>query len=295
MKQLLYFSVKVFFHSILSIFFRDVEIIGRQNIPQYGPIIFTSNHANQFIDSVVMLTTCQRTVSYLVAEKSWKRRIIGDIAWAMGAVPVKRAQDSAKKGSGEITLEEEELANKENANVKKTCHVRGINTKFSSEIKRDDKIRIPGSPMGFKVTKIDSDTSMFVDCSDLPADFKLSSTPFPYDILMKIDQKEVYEMVLNKLASGGTLGIFPEGGSHDQTDLLPLKAGIALIAYSALEKDGLAIPIVPVGLNYFRGHRFRGRVIVEYGRPTYLDPSTLDDYKKGGPERRKVCNEFLER
>lgn len=30
MKELLYFSVKVFFHSILSIFFRDVEIVGVQ-------------------------------------------------------------------------------------------------------------------------------------------------------------------------------------------------------------------------------------------------------------------------
>jgi hypothetical protein len=29
MKNLVYFSVKIFFHSILSIFFRDVDIIGR--------------------------------------------------------------------------------------------------------------------------------------------------------------------------------------------------------------------------------------------------------------------------
>ena len=34
MKQLLYFAVKVFFHSILSIFFRDVDVIGLENIPK---------------------------------------------------------------------------------------------------------------------------------------------------------------------------------------------------------------------------------------------------------------------
>ena len=74
------------------------------------------------------------------------------------------------------------------------------------------------------------------------------------------------------------------------------KSGLtALIAYSALEKDGLNIPIVPVGLNYFRSHRWRGRAVVEYGAPIYIDPSTLNDYKAGGAEKRKVCNGLLDR
>ena len=100
---------------------------------------------------------------------------------------------------------------------------------------------------------------------------------------------------MNKLREEGTIGIFPEGGSHDRTDLLPLKAGVALIAYSALEKDGLVIPIVPVGLNYFQRHKIRGRVTVEYGRPIYIDIATLKDYKSGGASRRRVCNDVLER
>lgn len=40
---------------------------------------------------------------------------------------------------------------------------------------------------------------------------------------------------------------------------------MALIAYSALEKDGINVPIVPVGLNYFKAHRWRGRAVVEVG------------------------------
>lgn len=72
------------------------------------------------------------------------------------------------------------------------------------------------------------------------------------------------------MSSFRTIGIFPEGGSHDRTDLLPLKVGIALIAYSALEQNGSSVPIVPVGLNYFRGHRFRGRVTVEFGKVRFV-------------------------
>ena len=106
---------------------------------------------------------------------------------------------------------------------------------------------------------------------------------------------QVFEKVLDRLSSGGTIGIFPEGGSHDRTDLLPLKVGVALIAYSALERDGLLIPIVPVGLNYFNAHHFRGRAVIEYGTPTYIDPTTLRAYKQGGAEKRRVCNELLDR
>jgi hypothetical protein len=98
MKNLVYLAVKIFFHSILSIFFRDVDIIGRKIFPQFGPVIFTGtfvvlaycmirrsnletavgfidltlyfyscivyvhytvNHANQFIDAVMVPCTCQ--------------------------------------------------------------------------------------------------------------------------------------------------------------------------------------------------------------------------------------------
>jgi len=311
MKQLLYFSVKIFFHSILSIFFREVSIVGAENIPHYGPVIFTSNHANQFIDSVVIMCTCQRTISYLIAAKSWSRRIIGDIAWAMGAVPVKRSQDSAKLGRGSISIvkrsesldyvdeasnyaEEsgEDQKKKELSNLH-TFNADGTNTNFLSEITIGDKIRCVdyNKAIEFKVLEICSDKSMIIESPD--SDISSSLTTFKF--MKRPDQTEVYESVLSKLLSGGTIGIFPEGGSHDRTDLLPLKAGIAHIAYSAMEKHGLNVPIVPVGLNYYNGHRFRGRVIVEFGKPTFIDPKTMTDYKKGGDDRWTVCNEFLGR
>ena len=89
----------------------------------------------------------------------------------------------------------------------------------------------------------------------------------------------MFETVQNELAKGKCLGIFPEGGSHDRTDLLPLKVGVAAIAFGVLEKHDRNVPIVPVGLNYFRGHRFRGRVVVEFGEPVSIDKQTLSVYK----------------
>jgi glycerol-3-phosphate O-acyltransferase/dihydroxyacetone phosphate acyltransferase len=297
LRELLYFAVKVFFHSILSIFFNDVQVVGKENIPSYGPVIFTSNHANQFMDGIMIMCTCQRKISYLVADKSWNRAIIGHLAWAMGAVPVKRAQDSAKVGSGTVSIRSDDIAAIDESITNSVLEVTGKDSKFTTEMKAGDKIRLPGSALGIKIASVISDTSMTLKVEEGIKEL-LSSRAFDdttFDILPRIDQADVYRYVLEKMSSGGTIGIFPEGGSHDRTDLLPLKVGVALIAYSELEKDGINVPIVPVGLNYFRAHRFRGKATVEFGSPTYIDPSTLALYKRGGADKRRVCNDLLER
>eukprot|EP00980_Cylindrotheca_fusiformis_P025642 scaffold14307_cov177-Cylindrotheca_fusiformis.AAC.6 len=248
------------------------------------------------MDAVTLLSTCQHRVSYLMAEASYKRRIIGDIAWALDVVPVKRAQDSAKPGVGKVLFHKDESRSEEESLV---LSVTGTGTSFSEHLKVGDKIRPVGTAIGVKVTEIIDDSKLIVDGSDIPPNeyetVFSKKEPNDFDVLKKIDQKIVYQKVLDKLASDGCIGIFPEGGSHDRTDLLPLKVGIALIAYSALEQDDLNVPIVPVGLNYFRSHRWRGRATVEFGEPIWIDPTTLQDYKAGGAERRKVCNELLDR
>ncbi|GMI26355.1 hypothetical protein TeGR_g583, partial [Tetraparma gracilis] len=301
--EILYFSVKIFFHSILSIFFSQVEIIGMDNIPRNGPVIFVGNHANQFVDGIMLMMTAQHKVSFLVAEKSWYRPIIGHFAYAMGAVPVARAQDKSKKGSGSFKLTASRRASDapapaDGAAAAKatttTVTVSGSGTAFSDELRVGDKCRVAGSDVGLKVVRIQSDEALELE---VPLDRKEfladTTTEHKFDILERVDQSTVYNKVLNKLEKGGCIGIFPEGGSHDRTELLPLKVGVALIAYTAFEKRGMNIPIVPVGLNYFQAHRFRGKAIVEYGAPIFLKPETLPQYQAGGDEKRAVCNELL--
>ena len=63
------------------------------------------------------------------------------------------------------------------------------------------------------------------------------------------------------------LGIFPEGGSHDRLELLPLKAGICIMALGAMEKYNAPVTIVPCGFNYYNPQNFRSKVIMEFGPP----------------------------
>ena len=267
--EILYFSVKVFFHSIISIFFGRVEVIGLDNIPRDGPCIFVGNHANQFVDGVMLMATAGHKVSFLVAEKSWYRPIIGHVAFAMGAVPVARAQDKSVKCKGSVrfvakTAIQPPTAADGVAVLSVSVEVEGEETTFKQSFKVGDKCRPTGFE-AFKVISVSSDTSMVLEVP-VASPFLLSeSNLLAFDLLARVDQSLVYASVLSKLEAGGCIGIFPEGGSHDRTDLLPLKAGVALIAYSALEKSGLNIPIIPVGLNYFNAHAFRGKAIVEYG------------------------------
>ncbi len=73
------------------------------------------------------------------------------------------------------------------------------------------------------------------------------------------------------LDGGGTIGIFPEGTSHSEPDLKPLKTGAARLALGA----GIAGPvqIVPVALNYTAKSTFRSAALVCFGEPIVVEPA----------------------
>jgi 1-acyl-sn-glycerol-3-phosphate acyltransferase len=89
------------------------------------------------------------------------------------------------------------------------------------------------------------------------------------------------------LGQGEALALFPEGTSHSDPQLRPLKTGAARIALSAeAEHDGkLGVTVVPVGLDYERKARFRSRVLLVVGEPIAIAPQ-LPAYRQD--ERQTV-------
>jgi len=68
------------------------------------------------------------------------------------------------------------------------------------------------------------------------------------------------------LAGGGAVAIFPEGRSHDEPGLAPLKTGAARIALAAEAlRPELGLEVLPVGLVFDAKERFRSRALVEIG------------------------------
>ena len=70
-----------------------------------------------------------------------------------------------------------------------------------------------------------------------------------------------------QLAAGGVMGIFPEGKSHDATQLAQVCWGAARLALQAVAAGVPGLRVVPVGINYECKERFRSAVWVKVGRP----------------------------
>ena len=89
----------------------------------------------------------------------------------------------------------------------------------------------------------------------------------------------MYDAVIKRLIGGQSIGIFPEGGSHDQTKMLPIKAGVSIMALGAMSRDPKCrIAVVACGLKYFKPHQFRSKVIIEFSRPYRIPTELVKEY-----------------
>ena len=77
--------------------------------------------------------------------------------------------------------------------------------------------------------------------------------------------------MLDVLEQGGIVLVFPEGKSHSDPELAPLKTGLARMALMARDERHLTVPIVPVGLTFERKWEPRSRVLMYVGRPVSAD------------------------
>ncbi|MGE3617438.1 MAG: 1-acyl-sn-glycerol-3-phosphate acyltransferase, partial [Gemmatimonadales bacterium] len=84
--------------------------------------------------------------------------------------------------------------------------------------------------------------------------------------------QETFTRARALLDRGGTIAIAPEGTSHSDPDLRPLKTGAARIALGAGTREPVAI--VPVGLFYTDKARFRSSALVLFGEPLVVAPVT---------------------
>jgi 1-acyl-sn-glycerol-3-phosphate acyltransferase len=90
---LIYALLNRFLQLVTSIFFRKVEVVGTEHIPQGEPVIFIGNHPNSLMDPVMIITTCGRKVHFAAKDVLFEAPGLRWILRALGAVPVRRAKD----------------------------------------------------------------------------------------------------------------------------------------------------------------------------------------------------------
>ena len=187
-------------------FFRRIDVVGFENIPDEGPVIFAGNHPNALMDGWLLIAKCGRwPLHFLGDAKLWNYRMLRPILNATGAVPVYRREEHG----GEV------------------------------------------------------------------------------------DNRQAFERVYEIIESGKCMGIFPEGISHVESQLVKLKTGTARIALSVSARGKTGVTIVPCGLNYIHRHRFRSQVLIEFGEPIVIDDKWLRRYEKNEEETVRQLTDHL--
>lgn len=79
---------------------------------------------------------------------------------------------------------------------------------------------------------------------------------------------DAFRAILDRLEDGGAVLIFPEGKSHDEPALAPLRTGPARIALQADQEGRMRkLTILPIGLVFEQKEAPRSRVLVDVGEP----------------------------
>src|SRR3954470_803083 len=89
-----------FFH----LYFR-LSRVGREHVPETGPVIFASNHRS-FLDPFVIGTLLKRPMYFMAKEELFRNRLIGWFLNSLGAFPVARgAGDQESMATARAILE----------------------------------------------------------------------------------------------------------------------------------------------------------------------------------------------
>lgn len=237
------------FSILIDLFFREVHPRSSWKVPRSGPVIIVAApHANQFVDPLILMRVlrhdCKRRVCWLIAEASMKRPFIGWGARMVNSVPVGRALDKRRPAEGKIYLPDPKGA---------PDVIKGTGTDFTNttlyqvggllilptvanlaanaeiqEVISKNEIRLKKSFKGNVALRqltgqdvVDENGKPVENEPELKCRDAFEGVTF--SVAPHVDQSKVYKAVFNKLHEGGCIGIFPEGGSHDRTELLPLK------------------------------------------------------------------------
>ncbi|MBV1897235.1 MAG: 1-acyl-sn-glycerol-3-phosphate acyltransferase [Rhodobacteraceae bacterium] len=194
---------------VFTVFFRQIEIIGKKHIPETGPIVIVAKHSNSLVDAGFITTYFPRMPRMLGASIIWDNKPLVPLLTAARVIPVFRQQD-------------------QRANITRNRHA--------------------------------------------------------------------YAATWDLLDAGGVLALFPEGVSHNDPFIKPMKPGTARIVLEAERHRGpLNITIIPVGLNFEANTKFRSRILMQIGEPLKISDVVQSYTQAERQERTKYVRQLNQR
>jgi len=103
---LAYRLVRTMVRVLLWLFYRRIDVVGRERIPPDGGVIVAANHHNSVVDAMLLIATVPRTVTVLANAPLFRHPLVGPFLRMLGAVPVNRrleAGDDPRKNEAMFT------------------------------------------------------------------------------------------------------------------------------------------------------------------------------------------------
>ncbi|MGH7306304.1 MAG: 1-acyl-sn-glycerol-3-phosphate acyltransferase [Candidatus Rokuibacteriota bacterium] len=79
---------------LLRLFYRRIDVVGRERIPASGGVIIAANHHNSVVDAMLIIVTVPRAVTVLAKASLFRHPLIGPPLRMLGAVPVHRRAEA---------------------------------------------------------------------------------------------------------------------------------------------------------------------------------------------------------
>ena len=96
----------------ILVFFRRVEVVGREHLAGGGPLLLVANHHNSMVDPVLVLAGTRVRARFLAKSTLWKVPGVRQLLQIAAVIPVYRAQDGSDMSQNQSTFSacHEELA-----------------------------------------------------------------------------------------------------------------------------------------------------------------------------------------
>jgi 1-acyl-sn-glycerol-3-phosphate acyltransferase len=101
----LYRTLRTVIRGALRVFYRTVEVTGRENLGAAGvhgrPTILASTHPNSIVDPLLLGILEERPVTFCARDGLFKVPVFGALLKKVGAIPISRPEDKGKSKGGE--------------------------------------------------------------------------------------------------------------------------------------------------------------------------------------------------
>lgn len=97
LKLLWYYFIKALIKSSLFFYSKRINVLGKENIPKKGAVLFMVNHPNGLIDPLIVATNNPRVQHFLVRAAVFKKPLVKKLLGTLNLMPIYRIRDGVQQ------------------------------------------------------------------------------------------------------------------------------------------------------------------------------------------------------